>query len=296
MSNSNNNESKNNLENQIMSQIKTGKVKLRSKYIFLAEKLGLNSGLVLSVILAILFFSLLFFYLRATDSLAYLSFGKYGIWAFLESFPYLLVICFIAFLLLAGFLITKTNWSYKKPFKYFAVGLLVFVLLIGGVVASTDVSEKLEEQAFNNYGPGKLFRPFLGPGISERNRGIAGRIYEIGNQYLILETPRGFEKINFSNPDCWRDFQIGQFIIATGKRDDHLFWVEQIQISIDNEFPPMIIRGIHRQFNPPNNDLPTNTMSFFKKMLNFDQETNFCLEECVGGVQHPKECFSQCVK
>ena len=48
------------LENKIMSKIKSGKIKLRSRYVFAAQKLGLGGALVLTILLAILFFSLVF--------------------------------------------------------------------------------------------------------------------------------------------------------------------------------------------------------------------------------------------
>jgi hypothetical protein len=38
------------LENSIMGKIKSGQVKLKSKYVFLAEKLGLGTAFTLSVL------------------------------------------------------------------------------------------------------------------------------------------------------------------------------------------------------------------------------------------------------
>jgi len=301
------NKSNNNLqelENKVMSEIKSGRVKLRSKYVFLAAKLGLNSALVLTIILAILFFNLVLFYVRATDNLKYLSFGADGLLAFLESFPYLLVISFILFLFFAGYLITKTNWSYKKPFRYFAVILIAFVLIIGSVVAYTDVSEHIEEQAFGNRLPGIFLKPFIGRGLESRGRGIAGKIYEIDNDYLILETPLGFEKISLLElrcPDtsqsinCQDQFEIGRFIIAIGKRTDSIFMANKIQIAGEDRFPSMIKRGIHRQFSPFFDNYSTNTPPFPPPLLNFDELTNKCVEQCFNDKIHPRECFAKCI-
>jgi preprotein translocase subunit SecG len=103
------------LEKNIMDKIKTGQVKLKSKYVFLAEKLGLGTAFTLSTVLSILLFNLTLFYMKETDNLQYLSFGKRGILAFLESFPYMLVVSFIILILLAGYLISKSEAGYKKP-------------------------------------------------------------------------------------------------------------------------------------------------------------------------------------
>jgi len=76
------------LETKIMKKIKDEKINFRSKYVFLARKLGFGGGLALSLLLAILFLNLAFFTMKISGSLEFLSFGMIGILAFLESFPY----------------------------------------------------------------------------------------------------------------------------------------------------------------------------------------------------------------
>jgi len=301
MKDNNNNLKK--LEDKVMSEIKSGRVKLRSKYIFLAEKLGLNSALVLSIILAVLFFSLALFYVRATDNLEYLSFGKDGILAFLESFPYLLVVGFILLLLAAGYLITKTDWSYKKPFKYFAVGLIALILITGSVMVYTGISEQIEYQIFSNRMPGIFFRPFISKIMEPHGRGIAGKVYEVNSDYLILKTPHGFEKISLLELSCQKvicqdQFEIDQFIIAVGKRMDNIFVADKIRIAGEDGFPPMIRRGIHRRFGPFFGDHPINIppLPFPLHLLNFDEPTNKCMEQCFNDKIHPRECFNKCIK
>ncbi|GAI87207.1 unnamed protein product, partial [marine sediment metagenome] len=53
-----NQERKVHLEAKVMKKIKDGKINFRSRYIFLAKKLGLGGGLTLSLILAALFLNL----------------------------------------------------------------------------------------------------------------------------------------------------------------------------------------------------------------------------------------------
>lgn len=271
------------LENKIMTEIKSGRVKLRSKYLFLAEKLGLNSALILSIILAILLFSLSLFYIRATDNLYYLSFGKYGIWAFLESFPYMLVIAFIAFIILAGFLISKTNWSYKKPFGYLALSLTLIVLIFGSMIAYTNVTRHLERQAFNNSFPGVLVKPLINSCMEAHNNGIAGEIYKKNSGYLIVKTPRGLEKIDCIKIDCNHGFEISQFIVAVGERTNHGFMLKKIKIADQENFPPVIRRGIEREFCP--HDCHANISNY-----------NSCSEDCLMHKVFPKECLQNCME
>lgn len=234
-------------EDNIMGEIKSGRIKLRSKYIFLAEKLGLGSAFVLSVVLSILFFSLFLFYMKTADNLEYLSFGKYGFLAFLESFPYLLVVSFILFLFLAGYLITKSDVSYRKPFKYFAIALLFFIIISGTSFAFAGVVEKIEKEAYSSPYAGIFLKPFFKKGMKMRGRGISGVISEIGDNYLIVETPCGLQKISLEKTivGTLQQFKKGDSIVAIGERREKDFLAIKIRVISEDEIP-MIKRGINR--------------------------------------------------
>ena len=132
------------LEDLVMNRIKSGQVKLKSKYIFFAERLGLGTALSFSFVLAALFFNLLLFYLKETDNMRYLSFGKEGVFAFLESFPYPIVIVFIISLLLVSYLIKKNDIFYKSSFSHIIIFLIVSITFFGAVLTYTNVAERIE--------------------------------------------------------------------------------------------------------------------------------------------------------
>lgn len=243
-------DSPNNVEENVMQEINSGRVKLRSKYIFLAEKLGLGSAFVLSVLLALLFFTLALFYLKASDNLVYLSLGSRGFFAFLESFPYLLVVAVIGLVFVAGYIIKRSDFSYKKPFVYFALGLPFLVLIGGSLLAFTNVAESIERRAFEGPNPeGRFFRPFLRSGFGERQRGVAGRIIQVSNEHIILQTPRNTILVDLKRleniPD--QDFSEGAFVVAVGERNKEVFEAYRIKIIDANEMP-MIRHGVRRKF------------------------------------------------
>ena len=242
-------QAQNKIENEVMSQIKSGKVRLRSKYIFLAEKLGLSSAFILTILLAVLFFNLAFFYLRASDNIAYLSFGSQGFLAFLESFPYLLVVFLILFVFAAGWLIKKSELSYKKPFGYLALLVVGFVVIGGIVLAYTKIAENIEQQTFESQTGGFLFKPFLMHALEARHRGVVGRVVEIGDGYLTIQTPRALEKIMLTDASILpvQPLSEGIFIMAIGSRNDNNFIVSKLQI-INPEEMQMIRRGVRRRF------------------------------------------------
>lgn len=242
-------QAQNKIQNEVMGQIKSGKVQLRSKYVFLAEKLGLGSAFVLTVLLAVLFFNLALFYLRASDNIAYLSFGSQGFLAFLESFPYLLVIVLVLLVFVAGWLIKKSELSYKKPFGYLALGLVGLVVIGGIVLAFTNVAETIEQQTFESEVGGFLFKPFLMHALEARHRGVVGRVIEIGNGYLTIQTPRALEKIIITADSVLpsQSLSEGVFVMAVGSRDDGNFTATKLQL-INPEEMPIIRRGVHRRF------------------------------------------------
>lgn len=243
------NDINNKIEARVMGNIKSGKVKLRSKYVFLAEKLGLGSAVILSLLLSVLFFNLVLFYLKASDNLAYLSFGSLGFFAFLESFPYLLVVSFIILVFIVGYLFKKTEIAYQKPFGYLAVGLMFFILLTGSGLAFTNIAEEIERQAFEARSFGFLFHPFLQKGTEDHQYGIVGRIVEVGKNYARVQTTRTVESLDFSGVTNLNNIRLaeGDFIMVIGERGCGGFRATSLHL-IDPSDMPMIRRGIHRRF------------------------------------------------
>ena len=240
------------IEQEIMNKIQTGKVKLRSRYIFLAEKLGIGSVVVLSLLLGALAINLLLFYLRATDNLIYLSFGRVGILAFLESFPYLLVIGFILFIFLIGFIIKKTHISYKRPFAYSAALFILIIIVGGAALTYTGVAELLEDEGYS-AGGGRFIRPFFHDSFTSRKYGVTGRIFGFEENAVLLQTPDGLRRVMVSPGPTLDMLERGQFVVVVGELHGEVFLAEQIRI-IDAQRVPMIRRGVNRKF--PGNDAP----------------------------------------
>jgi len=242
-------EENNILEKKVMEEIKSGRVKLRSRYVFLAEKLGLGSALVLSVILAVLFFNLVLFYLKASGGLGYLSFGSIGVFAFLESFPYFLVITFIIFIVLAAVLIKKSELIYKKPFGYVAMGLILLIFFSGGILTFTNVAQRIENASYRRHPAGAFFRPFLHRDLGGEQRGIMGRVVEVGTDYITVETPFGIKKMDIQNArfPMHESFRPGIFIKAVGDNNDDFFKARDIR-PIKEDEAMMIRRGVGEKF------------------------------------------------
>ncbi len=286
------------LENSIMGKIKAGQVKLRSRYVFLAEKLGLGTAFALSVILAVLFFNLILFYMKETDNLKYLSFGKFGVFAFLESFPYLLVISFIFLIVLAGYLMTKSDESYKKPFGYLSIGLVAVIVVFGGILTYTNIAQSIEMEARKNSHPlGMFFNPFMRNGTEVRNRGVAGMVFETGENYLVLQAPNGLRRVDMTGIDQDKLPQLkrGDFVIGIGGNQGEDFVAEDIRI-IDRNDIPSVDRGIDYKFQPfLDRKLDDNNVkSLPPNLFYFPKEDQDCIGKCFDSGAPAKECFDSC--
>lgn len=181
---------KKNFEKEIMDKIKSGKVSIKSKYIFLAEKLGFSSVLIFSIILLVLFLSLLIFYFKSTDNLFYLTFGSRGLSAFLESFPSFLIIYFIIIFFVTGLLLSKTEIAYKKSFSYLVIIFLLFIFSVSSLFAFSGMNRQIEYHFFNPNSPvGKKFRVFSENIDQNREHSIAGMVLYFEYPEVIVQLP-----------------------------------------------------------------------------------------------------------
>lgn len=278
-----------NIEDRVMSEIKSGRIKLRSKYIFLAEKLGIGSAFTLSVLLGILFFTLALFYLRASDNLRYLSFGSRGAFAFLQSFPYALVLAFITAIFIAALIIKKSGALYRTPFSRIALIMVGCVLVIGTALAFTNIAEHIEHRAFDAKHPeGMFFRPLFGAGFSRHESGLSGKIVGIDGKYIEAQTPFEVVKIDLSKLDEMPKGEIkpDAFIVAIGERKGDVFEPISIQVLAGDDMP-MIKRGVNRRFG----ELPMPGLT----PQNGSNTVPFCLTQCAQTGGDAIFCEKSCI-
>ena len=246
-----------NLKDKIMTKIKDGHVGLKSKYAFLAEKVGSGGILLLCIILAGLFFGIISFVLRNSGNIAYLGFGGRGFFAFLESFPYFLVIILILLVVLIGFLIKRFGIAYKQPFGRIAILLVAGIIVLGGVIDLARIIERMERHRFDPGIPGQFVRPLFQHGDPCQHRGVAGLISEASEQFIIVQSPCGLKKVDISNLERMPigNLNTGSFIVSIGKESGDIFFARMIRIIERGELP-MIRHEVNERFGPPDEVFP----------------------------------------
>jgi hypothetical protein len=240
---------KNDISNLVLQKIAKEKISIRSKYLVLAEKLGLSGGLALTIIASIIFVNFILYWLKSSDNLEFLSFGNQGILAFLQSFPYLLVTGGIVFLVLASLLLKKFDISYKKPYRILVVCLVLLTFFISGIMAISGANEKLEQAII--HGRLRSLKPFIPlpprKGIMGRN-GLIGEIMEIEKNYFTIQAGEKKVKINFDQNTHFpmgSDFSIGDKIGSIGKFENDEFEAIGIRIINHRLIQQRIEKGIN---------------------------------------------------
>ena len=220
-----NQDNKVHLETKVMKKIKDEKIAFRSKYIFLAQKLGLGGGLALSLLLATLFLNLAFFTMKVSGSLEFLSFGRIGILAFLESFPYHWILIGLLFFVVSSIIISRYDISYKKPFKKFLAVLLLIIFVAGTALAISGINEAIEEKVIQGKIP--VLRPFYGWRGETWKSGLVGEVIEMRTDGLVLQTRDNRKVFVELTKDTFlpsgSDFKVGDRIRVVGEWDGENF-------------------------------------------------------------------------
>jgi len=227
-----NQERKVHLEVKVMKKIKDGRINFRSKYVFLAKKLGLGGGLILSLVLAVLFFNLAFFTMKVSGNLEFLSFGRMGILAFLQSFPYHWILIGLLFFLVSSTILSRYDISYKNPFKAIIAVLFGIVFVVGILLAVSGTNEVIEERVSQ----GKV--PFLQFFYRRRElwkNGLVGEVIEIRSSGLLVETGEGKKVFVELTEDTLLpggpDFKIGDRIRAVGEWSKENFQAHALRLT-----------------------------------------------------------------
>lgn len=122
-----------NIKNEIMSEIRSGKLSMRSRWIYLAQKIGLESGFALTLLVLVFFTNLFLYYIRANNLFTSIHDGSSFLQELLHSLPYDLILLIILLFLLLNFIIKKFKFSYKSPFIIISL-MLTGIVIFGAIM------------------------------------------------------------------------------------------------------------------------------------------------------------------
>lgn len=184
------------LNKEILSQIKEGKVEMKSHgYFLLRTILGVLGVFLLSLCLVFLF-SFILFGLRKSGVALAPGFGPQGFILFAMSLPWMLILITVAFLAVLEILIRKYSFVYKKPILYSLLAVFGITTLITLLLPSFAIHNSV----FRAYRPeiggremdmppiGRFYRGFGMPHPPDLVRGV---VVDFATGTLIISTDDG---------------------------------------------------------------------------------------------------------
>lgn len=139
--------SKKTIKDEVVSKIKRGEVKMKSRSFFILKTV-LSFGLIILLSLLVLYLgSLIVFVFRANDMMLFSGMGFQGIRTILVSFPWYLVILVIILIVLVEVMAKNFSFVYRRPLVYSFIGIVFLVTLGSLVVEAMSVHDSFFDMA-----------------------------------------------------------------------------------------------------------------------------------------------------
>lgn len=219
----------NNLKKDILSKINSGDIKMKPKIYFTAKTILVLLAVTVTIVVLFFLISFMVFSIRDSSRLFLLGFGDAGIWTFLITFPWLLLVIEIILLVVVDILLKYFKFAYKTPFIYLVTGTTIVVVFISFFVSSIPIHETLYQEATEQKIPvfetiyKEAKRPPAEDGVF---RGIVININD--DTFTILSDDYDKDKddgqqiisIPKTQPKYIPPINIGDFIVAACKQKD----------------------------------------------------------------------------
>lgn len=234
----NNPKDKINISDQILKKIKTDDVKMRSKWFFVAERLGLESGLLLSLLIGVAILCLMIYIMEENGAFEFTEFGPSGWPVIWDNIPLDLVIAAVVFFIIANYIIKQFDFSYKKPFYIFSCSALVVIASFGLFLTYTGVShaifDKIAQTGFaKNLMQQRITKAPMG------EKALVGKIVKVSSDRIYVSMPGGkVAEVKFA-PKIQRPLDIkyglGQMVKIIGQKNGQTFGAKVIRIVVPNQ-------------------------------------------------------------
>lgn len=198
------------VKNKVMGEIKKKKIKITCPSMILAKKLGLEGGLVFSIICGALLVSIFLYFLKKTKLLKFIGLGFPGLKVFLATIPYDYIILFILSVIVAIYFANKLDLSYERsiPDNFFTLIFLTASIVVGLFFVFVGVHETVKGWSKNKI---------------PRDIAIEGRIVDFSpGEFVVQEENGELVKIELGKEvdfDDWDNNVRGKVIRAVGNRD-----------------------------------------------------------------------------
>lgn len=171
----------NNISKEIIGKIKKEKIKIKPKSYFILRGLFFILGTVFIFFLSFFIVSFIIFILRSNGSLLLPRFGLRGFGILLVSFPWLLAITALLFIVVLEIFAKHYKFIYQKPLLYSVIGITIIVLLGGFLFTRIPIHNKVLEN--------KMIYSLYGNRDLEKSQ--VGQVIEITEIGFVMKSKNG---------------------------------------------------------------------------------------------------------
>lgn len=178
------------IQSEVLGAIRSGAVKMRPKWHFVLRALLAAFGSIILLLTVVYLASFIVFVLRQSGAIFVPAFGLRGVYAFLVSVPWILIVFLFAFIVILELLVRRYAFTYRRPLLYSAVAVLGVMMVGGYTVAMSPLHAKMSTYAEQKQVPVAVdfYRVY---GHSRVKQIHAGTIDEFAPSSFILVTRRG---------------------------------------------------------------------------------------------------------
>jgi hypothetical protein len=212
-----------NLQNNVIEAIKSGKAKMRPRWYFVLQTI-LGAALVLVTLAALLYFaSFIIFVFQSNGGFFALGFGLGGWYAFFGSLPWTVLVLSLVLILILAILMNRYSFIYQRPSLYFLLVVIILVACGSFLLAATSFRTAIDQSYSLQDGVpviGGFYAFEETPSFGDIHRGqvvaltgtgfVLAGIY--GNTTTVTVPPALLVQTEAS-------LQAGDFVIVFGPRD-----------------------------------------------------------------------------
>jgi len=139
------NTQKKSITEQITVAVKNGELKMRPKWYFVLKAALWIVGASVALFALLYLASLVMFILRKTGILIAPLFGWHGVFVFLTSLPWMLVLLVLFFIIILEILVRHYSFAYRAPLLYSVLAILLVVVIAGMIIDRTPLHRVLSD-------------------------------------------------------------------------------------------------------------------------------------------------------
>lgn len=145
-------ETKNTLEDKILTAIKSGELKMRPRWHFFLKSAFLLTGAIALFTILLYLTSFIIFVLHRNGTWFLPAFGFITTRAFLSSLPWLLIGLAVGLVIFLESLVQRFSFGYRRPLIYTAVGAGALILVGSLIIVRTPFHEKFSASLYESFG------------------------------------------------------------------------------------------------------------------------------------------------